>query len=432
MIRRIFLAAGVLVLLVSLVWSAILVLNSIKEKRISDSWAKEFVSLESFPDRFPTTKPNQSALELEELASQIGIDLAPKHSTNRIHPSLAQQKVFKDLSKELKAVLKKRLTEGISSDFKISDNLQKFFATNENSLNEIVEFVLHNQAPSWEIDLTKDILDPIPNLLGQMNLQYLLNLRASLLFQQSRITDAQKTLEASWKINQQLLQRPELITYLIALAVSKIQAGNLRQIPVEYAQWHSRLIDSKIQNQFWIVMEFEVWTMVKRAKEGDLLNQKNKKRTLANDILAPYLRNMTLNYAEVMLKFLSDLKTREPCYPKKVLEDYNETKKLFPKWDRVGPVAFTDPAGAWNRQAALQLDLELTDKILQIKDELKTKNSFENIRTLNSEICHGLTWNYVSENKSYSISFSKNIEWSKVFYMTEGTLILPLTHKWQQ
>src|SRR5574342_1285920 len=110
MVRRIFLAAGVLVLLVSLVWSAILISNSIKEKRVSDRWAKEFVSLESFPDRFPTTKANQSALELEKLSVQIGIDLAPKHS-ERNHPSISQQKAYKDLSKEIKAVLKKRLTE---------------------------------------------------------------------------------------------------------------------------------------------------------------------------------------------------------------------------------------------------------------------------------------------------------------------------------
>ncbi len=258
MIRRIFLAAGVLALLLSLVWSAILISNSIKEKRVSDRWAKEFVSLESFPDRFPTTKTNQSALELEKLSAQLGIELAPKYAANRIRPSIAQQKAYKALSKEIKALLNKRLSDGISTDFKISDELQKFLATNENKLNEIVEYVLHHEVPLWDIDLTKHVNAPIPNLLGHIALQYLLNLRASLLFQQSRITEAQETLEASWKINQQLLQRPEMMSYLVGVNILRVQSGNVRQVPVGYTTWHPRLVDSKIHDQLWTVMEADV------------------------------------------------------------------------------------------------------------------------------------------------------------------------------
>jgi hypothetical protein len=286
-------------------------------------------------------------------------------------------------------------------------------------------YVLHHEALSWEMDLSKHIHATIPNLLGQMNLQYLLNLRASVLFQQSRTNDATKNLEASWKINQHLLQRPELISYLIALAVSRLQAGNLRQIPVEYGTWHPRLTDSRIHNQFWSVMEYEVWAMVKGAKEGALLDERNEKRTVMNQILAPYVRSMILDYAEVKLQFLADLKKREPCSSKKVIEDYNEIKKLFPKWNRIGPTAFTDPAGSWNREARLRLDLELTDKILLVKKI----NSLKNQETFNSEICPGQTWNYVRENNSYSISFSKKIDWSKGGGMPKGSLILPPTYK---
>jgi hypothetical protein len=430
MIRRIFQIAGVLVFLLSLVWSAILISNSIKEKRVADDWAKEFVSLESFPERFPTRKANQSALELEKLSAQIGIDLAPKQSSNRTPPSTEKQEAFKDLRKEIKDVINKRLTEGISSDLKISDDLQTFLSTNEKKLNEIVEYVLHHEAPVWEIDLTKHIYEPLPNLLGHINLQYLLNFRASLLFHQSKPTDAQKNLEASWKINQHLLQRPDLISYLIGLAVLRIQAGNLREIPVEYAIWHSRLIDSRIHDQFWIAMEGEVWALLKEAKEGRLLGQKkNEKRSVINQILAFYERSMILDYAQVKLQFLANLKKREPCSPKKVIEDYNEIKKLFSKWNRIGPTAFTDPAGSWNREARLRLDLELTDKILQVKEELNKTNSLKNSQTLNSEICPGQTWKYVSENNSYSISFSKKIDWSKVGGMPKGNLILPPTYK---
>ncbi|MCI0447983.1 hypothetical protein L0244_32640 [bacterium] len=432
MVRRIFLVLAVLILLLSLVWSAILISNSIKEKRVSERWAKEFVSLESFPDRFPTRKANQSALELEKLSAQLGIDLAPKNSANRSRPSIAQQKAYKSLSKEIKPLLNKRLIEGISTDFKISDELQKFLATNESKLNEIVEYVLHNEAPLWEIDLTKRYKAPFPNLLGHVTLQHLLNFRASLLFQQYKETEAQKTLEASWKINQDLLQRPETISYLIGIVVLRIQVGNLRQLPAEYATWHSRMIDSKIHNQLWSVMEGEVWAMVKGAKEGVLLDQGNEKRTVINQILAPYVRSMTLDWAEVMLQFITDLKTRDPCSPKKVIKDHNEVKKLFPKWNRVGPAAFNDPGGWWNREARLRLDLELTNKIIQIKDELKKTSSIKNIKALNSEICPGQTWKYLSENDSFSISFSKKVDWSKVDDIPEGTLILPLTYKSQQ
>jgi hypothetical protein len=151
-----------------------------------------------------------------------------------------------------------------------------------------------------------------------------------------------------------------------------------------------------------------------------------------NRILAPYVRSMILDYAEVMLEFISDLKKRDPCSPKKAIKDYNEIKKLFPTWNRVGPIAFTDPGQFWNREARLRLDLELTNKILEIKEELKKTNSFKNSETFKSEICPGQSWNYVSENNSYSLSFSKKVDWLKVDDIPEGSLILPLTHKWQQ
>ncbi len=154
-----------------------------------------------------------------------------------------------------------------------------------------------------------------------------------------------------------------------------------------------------------------------------------KKPTVMDKTLSPYFRSMILNYAEVMLQFITDLKTRDPCSPKKVIKDYDEIKKVFPKWNRIGPVAFWDPGGWWNREARLRVDLELTDKILQIKEELKKTNSLKNNETFKSEICPGQTWNYANESNSCTISFSKKVDWSKVDEIPEGTLILPLTYK---
>jgi hypothetical protein len=426
MIRRIFQAAGVLVLLLSLVWSAILISNSIKEKRVSDDWAKEFVSLESFPERFPTTKANQSALELEKLSAELGIDLAPKKASNRARPSSAKEKLLKDLSKEIKAVLNKRLTEGISSDFRISEELQKYLAANENNFSQIVDYTLNHEPAKWEIDISKHIHAPIPNLVGQIDLQNLLNLRAVQFFQQSRTNDAEKALEASWKINQQLFDRPETIPYLVGVNIFRTQAGNLRQIPVEYATWHSRLTDSKIHDQFWTVFESDVWTVLKAAKEGALLDQEHEKPTVINQIWAPYARSMTLDYAKVMLQFLTDLKRRDPCLPKKIQK--NIDKELFSQWNLVWRGAFIDPGRWWNREARLRLDLELTDKVLQIKEALHKTNSTQQNETMKSDICPGENWTYVRDNDSYSISFSKKIDWSKADEIPEGTLILPQTY----
>lgn len=79
--------------------------------------------------------------------------------------------------------------------------------------------------------------------------------------------------------------------------------------------------------------------------------------------------------------------------------------------------------------ARLRFDLELTDRILEINEEIKkNSNYFANSLTLNSEICPGQKWNYVGKGDSYSLSFSKDIDWSKVGDVAEGTLFLPQSH----
>ena len=50
-----------------------------------------------------------------------------------------------------------------------------------------------------------------------------------------------KTLEASWQLNQTLLQRFELISGLVAIIVAKEQAIVMRKLPELPAEWQDRI-----------------------------------------------------------------------------------------------------------------------------------------------------------------------------------------------
>ncbi|HSE40417.1 MAG TPA: hypothetical protein VLH08_06585 [Acidobacteriota bacterium] len=421
---RIALFMAVVLLLIVSVWLGFSFYTAQTKKELSKKWDEEFNSFEDFEKRFPKHRENHAALELEKLAASVGIDLTPKDIKNRVRPDKKKKEAFKKIKDEMQKVLYSRLSHENSDVIVLSDGLKDFLQENESKLNEIVEVATREPKPLWAVDISKHVKAPIPNLLGQIQMQRFLNLKASLLIGESRFTEAENVLEASWNINNHLLSRPELLSYLIGIVVIKFQAGNLRQIPLSNNVWHTRINDPEIGMHLWVTQQGEVLMMLKAAEQGETLQQNDKRRSPYELIVSPYVHVMTLNFADRMYSYLCDLKKRDGCSPKKLLKD-NEVKSLFPSWNIIGPVMFVDPAGPWNRVMLLNHDLELTSKIIEIKTGLDlNSHSFGTEYTLPSMVCPGEKWNYEKVSDGFKLTFSKRIDWS-VVDLQENALILP-------
>ncbi len=208
----------------------------------------------AFEAQFPKTAANGAALELESLAAPLGIDLAPKDAPKRTRPTDELVAAYVGPGDYVDGQLR-------GADERIGappEALVRFLAEHPGALDEIRSLLLRSE-PRWEMDVTVGLRGPMPNVLGHMRLQRLLMARALLEARDGLADDAVGTLEASWRLNEELASHPELISHLIVLAVARLQAGVLRKVDSPAWGWSDRMRDRKLFAGYTAALENECW-----------------------------------------------------------------------------------------------------------------------------------------------------------------------------
>jgi hypothetical protein len=238
-----------------------------------------------FLAQFPRSDANGTALELEERAAAIGIDLAPKpfwdpstadEPPPSPHDGRARPAPGTDLQLPLSEFLQEELTVTTEKIGRASPLVERFLEEHEGEISQIQVFLLANEEPRWEVDVEAGVRAPLPNLVGMLRLQRLLLTRALIRAREGKADDAVAVLESSWRLQSAVLSRPELISQLIAIAVAKLQAGVLRKIDSPAYGWAERLrspsfgvngYEAALQNETWMTSS-EVATQEELGETG--------------------------------------------------------------------------------------------------------------------------------------------------------------------
>lgn len=347
-------------------------------------------SRSEFEAQFPKAEATAAALELERLAALLGIELAPRLEPrpsaeapregeetedqaangeeaaadvettpapvlevqeNRARPSAEAAAALQAvqfggfLDRELKSTQEK-----IGAPPRA---VERFLADHEGELEAIESLLLREGSLQWGMDVTPKADTHLPNVLGHLRLQRLLVARALLEMRQGETDAADRTLEASWRLNEVLSGRPELITHLIVVAVAKYQVGALRKLVAPAAGWADRLRSQRLllgylaafQNEFWFVWDADDLT----GEEGA--------------------------WGRTLRGMAEELQARDPCsWTPKMLEQ---------AWERAfdAQYATDDPDRGWLGTIALNLtniiarwgrylvDAELTGLVLDARTE---------------------------------------------------------------
>lgn len=220
------------------------------------------------------------------------------------------------------------------------------------------------------------------------------------------IEQAEQTLEASWKLNESLHNRPEEISFLLSMVVIRLQAGVLRQIGPLHEIWQARMSRPDLIKQYLYAQQTEGWALLQKAKKGDLFNG-------AGSDQGPCSKYVSTLHARLSLAKLSERKAlatqelaaQSPCTPRRELS-YSEIKAFFPG-DSDAQIGYVDPEDGWNKTARTLLEMELTAEVLMIHTiELKESREFP------SSVCPGESWTYRTGNGKGTLSFSKEIDWA--------------------
>lgn len=221
--------AAIVVGLPVLVWA--LVAPSLASRALSHAGSDRPAGRESLDDllrRFPRTMRNESTRRLEILAARIGIDAAPR-ADGRAPKASGPAKAAWDASRgPLTTFWEVFLLRADDVVPPLPGDVRTLLSRNASAIPEIEEH-LRNGAPLvWDRDLAKGYGHPLPNLLGVIHLNRLLAAEALQSDGEGRSDEAERTLEALFRMQDALAERPELICHVMALATDRILMKALR------------------------------------------------------------------------------------------------------------------------------------------------------------------------------------------------------------
>lgn len=397
---------------------------SVQEKEIEQDLA-------AYAQRFPKTQPNDAALKIKASFAKVG-------------SNLGWGSFFQEFNQYLDAEIAKP-NDTVNPP---SEKIQRYLASQQTALAELRQQVLNNEVPHWGTDITwileGDLTAPLPAYLSQVNSQRVLALDILEKYRKGQTEAAAEMLEVSWKINQPLTESPILIPQLVALIVAKYPAGVMRKANRLPPQWQQRLLEhdyresmlTSLQGEYLSKFKFSQdflwkhsWSSILEASgvysgEGILSllqternypptsEEKRLDWTLSHvlvwfkPVIKPYVRFCAIDTYHAYKRSLAASRQQNFC-----VSD-SAPAKDFAWWNYIGRTSTSFPSQT-SKAAKSMLDLELTQKILQVKAlAAKTGKWPPSVPDMESSICPGAKWLYrVAPDGTMSISFSEKPKW---------------------
>jgi hypothetical protein len=419
---------------------------SVQEKEIEQDLAV-------YAQRFPKTEPNDAALKLATLVGKLGLyavggSFSPvdryRGSVADLRSSEDDPKAFYEILQELNQYLDAEIAKPNDTVNPPSEKLQRYLASKQTALAELRQHVLNNEVPDWGTDITwileGDMTMFLTSYLGQVNFQKVLALDSLEKYRKGQTEAAAEMLEVSWKINQSLTESPFLIPQLVALMVTKYQAGVIRKVDRLPAQWQQRLLEHDYRESILTSLQGEYlykfkssqdfvwkysWSSIQQRSGASsflgIFTETNDPPTLQEKILdwtlshvlvwfkpaiEPYVRFCAIDTYQVYKRSLAASRQHNFCTSDSVKVDD------FAWWHYPGE-ASTDFPSQTRKAAQSMLDLELTQKILQVKALAAKAGKWPpSVPEMKSSICPGAKWLYrVAPDGTMSISFSEKPKW---------------------
>ncbi|MEP0868814.1 hypothetical protein NDA01_03255 [Trichocoleus desertorum AS-A10] len=389
-----------------------------QEKQSQQQW-------QVFTTRFADSAPNRAALQLEVLSARLGINLLGAKS-DRLTPTAVQQ--FEAIQPELQEFLDKQLEDATDAVEPLPPPLQKYLRANADTLDAIRQQGLQGEVPQWATAMPRPNATQVrPDFAGFVKLQRLLAIDALEKNRLGQPEAAIANLEASWRLTQGLRDRPELNSQVVALIMTKIQAGSLRKMQQLPPIWQQRLMEHDYRQSFQAALTWESWLVADLIRKTGLLGKPEHAglQQFWFSIRQPYLRLAALDAASKMRRAYTDLPQQNVCLfnPRTFDDDLGTSLAL---WNGEGGDMLFGFAQQWRTAGYLMLDLEFTQKVLNTK-ALKTPEIASTIVTRQSRICPHAQWIYrASPTQTWTLSFSQALE--RPARKTKG-LVLPLTYR---
>jgi hypothetical protein len=231
------LSLGVLLFLVVLAGSFPLFWH--KQVSLDNAWRQTVgqtprEAYRSMMSRLPKTARNETAAKLEMLTTKLGI-FHPMPF--RVYPGLDTWSSGIRRSFHVAPYIYDQYKRPSDEIDKTPEEIRHYLTIHADDLADLYALIRHGEVPRWEMDVSLLVKAPVPGLTYHRELHDLI---AADILEKTTLGKHQEALEAfeaSWKINQSIRKRPELISQLIALSFLNTQMAILRKMKGAPPEW---------------------------------------------------------------------------------------------------------------------------------------------------------------------------------------------------
>lgn len=384
-------------------------------------WDTSLGSWEAVMRRFPATRANALALELERQAATLGIDLAPNHlhrapavpEARKAVDQLKRQVFGRYSSEQLEQVQRGRLDAP-------PPLLVDYIGTYERVIEDLCRRLTRGDLAVWESDLSRLIAAPLPNLAGQLDLHKLLVSVALAQLHAGDTPRALRSVEASWNLSRSLRDSPLLISQLIYIAATRLQIGVLRHVRDLPDDWIARLREHDLRRSFITALKVEGWIWLhvdtRPMPGGPGVDWWER---LALTAIRPYGKLCLAELSDRWRKDVARLERIPAICDRDLAAEGADMDIRLSRWNKIGKLAGLDKnmAGTVGRVARLELDRELLLVAAQADAARLSTGAWPSpdTREQRSTACPDDRWVYQPRAGHLEIAFSRELSWPEQF-----------------
>ncbi len=357
-------ASGVTVLGIYMATSGV---ASFKTATVERRWAETLGEHDEILERYRTmTEADAVALELERLTAALGVKTTPRWSSRAV-PAAERESAYDAVHKELGVWTKAQLSQTRRALAPAPRSVLAFLAARRSEFEAVRRHLERGTAPRWEMDLRTPYAAPIPNLSGHLNLARLLVADALIRIRDGDDGTAGRDLEAAWTLLQSVADSPILICQLIAVVEAREIAGALRQIERPAAVWQARLTEHDFRGAFTTALKFEGWVWTRIRGLNDFAGFTVLASRVLSAVAKPYVQYCLAEVSDDYRARVANLEKLEAIYDYDLASQHASLQVEVPRWNLVGGLVNPQIGDALDRLARLELDLELTVRLLDLE-----------------------------------------------------------------
>ncbi len=232
-----------------------------------------------------------------------------------------------------------------------------YLAEHESEIDAVRDHLLHARTIQWQLEPSKWVDAPIPNLLGHMHLTRLLTARA-LHYARADDVRAWDDLHAAWRLARSLEPRPELISQMIFLAIARSVNATAWKLPQPAASWFDEVRTVDHRQLLLRAHQHETWLIVRHSDE---MVDDGIKGVLAK----PYMQWSTINFTHHQRDTAAQIAAATAC----TFDGVAFAQQRFdaiPRWNVPARVVTPNIGAAWQRMFRTIPEREATANAMRI------------------------------------------------------------------